>query len=140
MNQNIVSKSSFAAALLAAYAVIYSGASAAHDDDRRPQNSSWQQHDSRHDDRHDRHDARDEQRYHVDRYRYPKGYQARRWNRGDTLPKAYRGSAYTVRDYQRYRLQAPPRDHRWVRVDNDVVLIKVSNGRVDRRIDNLFYY
>ncbi len=35
-----------------------------------------------------------------------------------------------VRDYRRYRLSAPPRGYRWVRVDNDFLLVGVTSGIV----------
>lgn len=51
-----------------------------------------------------------------------------RWSKGQHLPARYRG--HTVRDYKRYRLAPPPRGYRWVKVDNDYVLIGALSGLI----------
>ena len=51
-----------------------------------------------------------------------------RWARGHRLSAAERRRTAEVRDYRRYRLNAPPRGQRWVRVDNDFLLISVATG------------
>ena len=51
-----------------------------------------------------------------------------RWARGHRLSAAERRRTAEVRDYRRYRLSAPPRGQRWVRVDNDFLLISVATG------------
>ena len=35
-----------------------------------------------------------------------------------------------VRDYRRHHLHAPPRGYRWVRADNDYLLIGITSGIV----------
>jgi Ni/Co efflux regulator RcnB len=104
------------------------------DQDRHNQGHGEQQHrranqDTRHHDRrrdeHRRH--RDYRRHGDDHRRY--GYRHERrhyrhWERGHH----YRGPAYTVRDYRHYRLRPPPRGYRWVRADNDYLLVAITTG------------
>lgn len=72
-------------------------------------------------------------------WKAPKGYDAHRnWNRGQKLPHAYRNRAHVV-DYRPYHLTQPPRGYQWVRVDNNVYLVKASNGLVSQIVFNLFY-
>lgn len=51
-----------------------------------------------------------------------------RWNKGHKLTRAERARLAEVRDYRRYRLQAPPRGYQWVRVDNEFLLIGAASG------------
>ena len=51
-----------------------------------------------------------------------------RWVRGHALPPQYR-QGY-VRDYHRYHLRAPGRGQRWVRVDNQFILINSISGMI----------
>ena len=51
-----------------------------------------------------------------------------RWARGHALPRQYRQSY--VRDYHRYHLRAPARGQRWVRVDNQFILINSITGMI----------
>ncbi|SDF93954.1 RcnB family protein [Bosea robiniae] len=51
-----------------------------------------------------------------------------RWARGHALPRQYRQSY--VRDYHRYHLRAPGRGQRWVRVDNQFILINSITGMI----------
>ncbi|BCB19131.1 RcnB family protein [Bosea sp. ANAM02] len=51
-----------------------------------------------------------------------------RWARGHALPRQYRHSY--VRDYHRYHLRAPGRGQRWVRVDNQFILINSITGMI----------
>ena len=79
---------------------------------------------SRHDTR--RHDHprpivhRDYRRY---GYQQPRHYQ-HRWQRGHR----YTGPVYVVRDYGYYRLRPPPRGYRWVRADNNYLLVAIATG------------
>ena len=79
--------------------------------------------------------ARDDHRYH-DRSRNVERQvkvekkvvvKKHRWNRGHRLSAAERRHLRDVRDYHRYRLSAPPRGHRWVKVDNDFLLIGITS-------------
>jgi Ni/Co efflux regulator RcnB len=82
---------------------------------------------------------RDQHRYEAGRYIAPRGYVVRSWHRGDRLPPAYYSSRYVVNDYRAYRLQAPPRGHHWVRVNNDVLLTAVATGAVVAVVSGLFH-
>ncbi|MFA1626815.1 RcnB family protein [Rhizobium mongolense] len=53
-----------------------------------------------------------------------------RWTKGHRMTAAERRHMAEVRDYRRYRLSAPPRGYRWVRVDNEFLLIGVTSGIV----------
>lgn len=95
-------------------------------------------HAERRDDRQDnRYERRAERRYKADRYKAPRGYQARQWRHGDRLPANYRDRTYYV-DYHRYALSAPPRGYQYVRVGNDVVLVSTTNGLIASVIQQLF--
>lgn len=78
-------------------------------------------------------------RFYGGAYYRPYGYRYYSWRRGDYLPGAYYAPRYIVRDYRAYRLYAPPRGYRWVRVDNDVVLAAIASGLVVGVVSNLFY-
>lgn len=51
-----------------------------------------------------------------------------RWNKGHRMSSSERRHMREVRDYRRHRLSAPPRGHRWVRVDNDFLLVGITSG------------
>lgn len=51
-----------------------------------------------------------------------------RWARGHRMSAAERRRMAEVRDYRRYRLSAPPRGQRWVKVDNDFLLVGIASG------------
>ena len=51
-----------------------------------------------------------------------------RFARGHRLSPAERRQTAEIRDYRRYRLSAPSRGQRWVRVDNDFLLISTATG------------
>jgi len=52
----------------------------------------------------------------------------RHWNKGYRVSAAERRRFSNVNDYRRYRLAPPPRGYRWVRADNDYLLIGVTSG------------
>jgi Ni/Co efflux regulator RcnB len=134
-------------AAIALSIVASAGVASAQSGQQRPDQHQQQGHDDR--DRND--NGRNEQRpgdnnyernaskrYKApNRYQPPRGYQARQWHRGDKLPSAYRGKAYTV-DYRHYGLSAPPRGYQYVRVNNDVVLTALATGVVASVIYQLF--
>jgi Ni/Co efflux regulator RcnB len=70
-------------------------------------------------------------------YQPPRGYYSHRWIRGERLPPSYYASGYYVDDYWNFRLYAPPRGYRWVRVDNDVLLVAIATGIVFDALYNL---
>ena len=51
-----------------------------------------------------------------------------RWNKGHRMSAAERRRMAEVRDYRRYKLSAPPRGQRWVKVDNDFLLVGITSG------------
>lgn len=120
------------------------------DNDRRHHDDRDSQHDNRRGDRdhrnrsHDHHWQGERERYcqgdrhHISRYQRPRGYSHHHWRAGDQMPRSYRSSRYVVNDYYAYRLQAPPRHHHWVRVDNDVVLAVITTGVVTAVVYGIF--
>lgn len=84
-----------------------------------------------------RSERRAAKRYNAGRYSPPRGYQVKRFHRGQQLPAAYRSRAYYV-DYHRYGLQAPPRGYEYRRVGNDVVLTAVATGLITAVVLDLF--
>lgn len=61
-------------------------------------------------------------------YRVEPRYNSHRWQRGHTLPAAYRG--YYVRDPYVYGLSPAPRGYRYVHAGNDIVLMAVATGLI----------
>jgi Ni/Co efflux regulator RcnB len=51
-----------------------------------------------------------------------------RWAKGHRMSAAERRRMADVRDYRRYRLSAPPRGYKWVKVDNDFLMIAAATG------------
>ncbi|GGD62162.1 Ni/Co efflux regulator RcnB [Rhizobium sp. BK226] len=50
------------------------------------------------------------------------------WKKGYRVNASERRRFSDVNDYRRYRLAPPPRGYRWVRADNDYLLISVTSG------------
>jgi len=66
----------------------------------------------------------------------PKGTKTvvkKRWAKGQRLPATYRSSRYYV-DHRRYKLRAPPAGYRWVRVDNEFLLVAAATGLITEAI------
>lgn len=61
-------------------------------------------------------------------YRVNPRYNTHRWQRGHTLPTAYRG--YYVRDPYVYGLRPAPRGYRYVHAGNDIVLMAIATGLI----------
>jgi Ni/Co efflux regulator RcnB len=53
-----------------------------------------------------------------------------RWDRGQRLSAAERRNMIDRRDYRRYSLKEPGRGQRWVRVNDQYLLINTSNGLI----------
>lgn len=53
-----------------------------------------------------------------------------RWERGQRVSAAQRRHFIDQRDYRRYKLSAPKRDQRWIRVDNQFLLINAATGLI----------
>ncbi|MFR0688608.1 RcnB family protein [Enterobacterales bacterium AE_CKDN230030158-1A_HGKHYDSX7] len=54
----------------------------------------------------------------------------RDWRRGVAVQPAYRGDRYWVTDWQARHLYAPPRDHRWLYVNGDYILVAIASGLI----------
>ncbi len=109
-----------------------------HQQQGQQSNNDRDRHDQRPGDNNGNYERHASKRYKApSRYQPPRGYQVRQWHRGDKLPSAYRGKAYTV-DYRHYGLSAPPRGYQYVRVNNDVVLTAIATGVVASVIYQLF--
>ena len=52
------------------------------------------------------------------------------WSKGDRLPRHYLSGEFVVRDYWGDNLDKPPRGYHWVRVNNQFILIRSSNGDI----------
>lgn len=118
--------------LLALALLAGSGASLAdpwHDHDRRGHDRDdhrdrdrWHGRDEGRRDRdRDRHEYW-ERRYYSDRHYYGRP----RWERG----YRYDGPMYIVNDYSYYRLSPPPYGYRWVREDNNYLLVSIGNNLI----------
>lgn len=116
--------------------------------DRRENRRDWRQHDRW--DRNDRNwwrgraefrDYRGARRgyYYAPGYGYYRvepRYYGYRWQRGHTLPYAYR--SYYVRDPYFYGLRPAPRGYRWVHANNDIVLIALATGLIADIVLNVY--
>ena len=71
------------------------------------------------------------------RYVTPYGYRYQTYSVGNYLPRGYYGSSYYV-DYRPYGLSAPPYGYQWVRVGNDVYMVRTSNGLINEIVYSLF--
>lgn len=54
----------------------------------------------------------------------------KRWERGQRLSSNQRRQYVDQRDYRRYKLNAPHKDQRWVRVDNQFLLVNALTGLI----------
>jgi Ni/Co efflux regulator RcnB len=59
----------------------------------------------------------------------------KRWARGERLPSYYLAAPYYV-DYRVHHLRPPPRGYRWVRVDNQYLLVGLATGLIASLIVN----
>lgn len=50
------------------------------------------------------------------------------WRRGAVAPPMYRSDRYWVTDWRSRHLRPPPRDHRWLWVNGDYVLVAITSG------------
>jgi Ni/Co efflux regulator RcnB len=82
-----------------------------------------------HDRNHDTYGYRYEQRGRQDNARHSY-YNARgpQFSRGGYIPREYRSQQYVVANYRVHRLPLPPRNHQWVQVGADYVLIAIATG------------
>jgi Ni/Co efflux regulator RcnB len=54
----------------------------------------------------------------------------RNWKRGERLSSAQRNHYIDQREYRRYKLREPKRNERWVRVDNQFLLVNALTGLI----------
>lgn len=95
------------------------------------QNQPRAQQDHRQDRGHEQRDHRaDQPRYQQQRqaYRHDMPRPQRDWHKGQRIPAQYRTANYYVNDWKARELPAPPRNHRWVRVNGDYVLVAIATG------------
>ncbi|WP_455924109.1 RcnB family protein [Pseudomonas putida] len=52
------------------------------------------------------------------------------WHRGGFAPPQYRNDRYWVTDWRARHLRQPPRDHRWLYVNGDYVLVGIATGAI----------
>lgn len=85
----------------------------------------------------DRHDGQrqNQDRHNMPRYQQnPQAYRhdmprpGQEWRKGGRVPEKFRGAGYQVNDWRSHDLPAPPRGHRWVRVNGDYVLVAIATG------------
>jgi Ni/Co efflux regulator RcnB len=70
-------------------------------------------------------------------YLPPVGFEMRVFEPGVRLPSAWVEPVYYV-EHVHYHLPPPPPQHRWVRVDDDVVLVALASGLVADIVYDLF--
>ena len=58
------------------------------------------------------------------------GQRKHNWARGERLPSYYYSDRGHYVDYRVYHLRQPPRGYRWVRVDNDYMLVALTTGLI----------
>jgi Ni/Co efflux regulator RcnB len=61
--------------------------------------------------------------------RHDNGLHRGQWARGQHLPAQYLGRSYYV-DYRGHHLRQPPYGYRWVRVNNDYMMVHRTNGLI----------
>ena len=63
----------------------------------------------------------------------------RPWQVGRPLPRTVTYQEVSAPHYTQYRLAPPPRNHRYVRVGDDILLIAIGTGLIASAIYNLSY-
>lgn len=94
-------------------------------DNRGDNNGRYEQ--NRHDDNRDN-NGRYEKGRHDNGNHY--GQRKHRWVRGERLSRNYYTDRTYYVDYRTHHLRQPPRGYRWVRVDNDYMLIALTSGLI----------
>jgi Ni/Co efflux regulator RcnB len=64
--------------------------------------------------------------------------QGHRWARGQHFDRRYATNYQVVSNYKAYRLQAPPRGYRYVRSNNDIVMVAIASGLIGAVFANAF--
>lgn len=60
------------------------------------------------------------------RHYAPGHHKKHHWSRGDRVPELQR--RHHLRDYHRHGLKRPGRHQRWVKVNNDYLLVSIASG------------
>ncbi len=63
-------------------------------------------------------------------YRYPRGYQYRRWSIGGLLPLIFLSSPYIYNNYYDLGVGPPPPGCYWVRYGPDLLLVRRHSHRI----------
>lgn len=63
-------------------------------------------------------------------------HQSRAWKRGDRFDRQYAYNYRQVSNPRAYRLKEPPRGYRWVRSNNDAVLVGIASGIIAAVVSN----
>ena len=78
-------------------------------------------------------------RYRLGSYRWPGGYNYRRFAFGEYLPQIFFAQDYWIYDYADYGLPYPPPGTQWVRYGPDALLIDQDTGEIVQVIYSVFY-
>jgi Ni/Co efflux regulator RcnB len=79
-------------------------------------------------------------RYRHGKYRWPRGYDYRRYHYGQRLPVIFwRDRDYWLLDFIAFGLFAPPPGYVWVRYGPDALLIDTYSGEIIQVRYNVFY-
>jgi Ni/Co efflux regulator RcnB len=57
-----------------------------------------------------------------------KGWEKQAFRRGDRLPERYETREYYITDYERYHLRRPDSGYRWVRADDQFIMVNIGNS------------
>jgi Ni/Co efflux regulator RcnB len=76
----------------------------------------------------------------VPAYRLPPGQAKKIFNTGERLPASYyaQNPTYVLSNPVQYQLSPAPAGYRWVRVDNDVYLVRSETGLITEVIRRIF--
>ncbi|TRW14570.1 RcnB family protein [Glacieibacterium frigidum] len=69
-------------------------------------------------------------------YRAPQAQYRTNWRKGERFESRYARNYQVIGNYRTYRLAAPPRGYRWVRANNDAVLVGITSGIIASVIAN----
>ena len=80
-----------------------------------------------------------QRRFRIAPYHQPRGWYARRWTFGQTLPFVFFSENYWISDYWSYGLTTPPYGCEWVRYGDDALLVDIQTGEILQAVYRLFY-
>ncbi|HEY5411051.1 MAG TPA: RcnB family protein, partial [Caulobacteraceae bacterium] len=78
-------------------------------------------------------------RFRLPAYRWPQGFNYRRFSYGQILPRAFFGENYWLYDYSDYGLPYPPAGAAWVRYGPDALMVDRSTGEIIEVVYGAFY-